>query len=63
MRFSRLPSCRFQMGYVLDEIVTDGRDMMFSWLWILDCILLSFVQGWFKRSSRYYRKEYPQLLH
>ena len=59
-----MPSCTFLMGYVLDGIVTDGRDMFFSWFCILDCVLLSFVQGRFERYSRVllYRKEYPQFL-
>ena len=47
-----MPSCTFLMGYVLDDIVTDGRDMVFSWFWILDCVLLRFVQGRFERYSR-----------
>ena len=40
------------MGHVLDDIVTDGRDMMFSWFWILDSVLLSYIQGQFERYSR-----------
>ena len=52
MRLSPLPSCTFLIGYVLDDIATDGRDMFFNCYWILDCVLLGFVQGWFERFSR-----------
>ena len=52
MCLSPLASCIFLIGYVLDSIATDGRDMFFSSNWILDCVLLSFVQGRFKRYSR-----------
>ena len=52
MRLSPLPSCTFLIGYVLDDMATDGRDMFLSWIWTLDCVLLSFVQGRFERNSR-----------
>ena len=43
---------RFLMGYSLDDIVTDARDMLFSWFQIFDFVLLSLVQGRFERQSR-----------
>ena len=49
----------------LDNIVTEERDMFFSWFLIFDCVLLSFVEGQFEsnlKGSRCYRKGYPQLL-
>ena len=52
MRLSPVASYTFLMGYVLGDIVTDGRDMFFSWFSILDCVLLIFVQGRFERYSR-----------
>ena len=36
-----LPSCTLLMGYVLDDIATDGMDMFFSWYWILYCSVCS----------------------
>ena len=52
VRLSPLPGCTFPIGYVLDDIATDGRAVFFSWNWILDCVLLSFVQGRFESNSR-----------
>ena len=47
-----MSSCTFRMGYVPDDIVTDGRDISFSSFWILDCVLLSLVQGRFQGYRR-----------
>ena len=52
MRLSQLPSYTFLIGYVPDDIATDGRDIIFSWNWIFDCVLLSFFEGQFERNSR-----------
>ena len=47
-----MPSCKFLIGHVLDDIVIDGRDIFLSWTWIFGCVLLSFVPSWFEKNSR-----------
>ena len=69
-----MASCTILMEYVLDDIVTDERDMFFGCFWILDCVLLSFVQGRFEKYSQeasatgknilnYCPKGFDEILH
>ena len=43
-----MPRCTLPMGYVLDDIVINERNMFFSWFQNLDGVLLSFGEGRFK---------------
>ena len=41
VRLSPLPRCTFLIGYVLDGMAINGRNMSFGWYWIVYCSILS----------------------